>query len=224
MKSNAMKKITDTNRQLWADVKAGRAETPSAELIPFTAGGGEVKKAFLEAWPKRELPNACRKSGSENTRRNLALNPFDTWEKGSYPHASSNSENAYAADSLAVNAIDGKRGSGAWRCGRRTDASLHIEFGHKTEVTEAVVTLAEGTPWREAELIFSDGTRVPLVFDSPDQPQRFEFEKMTTTDVTFVPRAERPLEAGGVTELEIWGVSSEPTTETKNPNVTQNNP
>ena len=207
-KRAAMMRITDANRRRLAAVEAGRE--PEKEQKIECAAGGEAKRLFLENWPNRVLPNVSRRSGAENVSRNLALHPDAAWEKNSYPFASSNAEAAYANEALAKNAIDGRIDGGAWRPGKRTDAALRIDFGHPVEAAEAVITLAEGTAWTGAELVFSDGERRALALQPTTEPQRFPLPGKRTREISFVPSAAgKPLTEGGVSELEIWGISSE---------------
>lgn len=186
----------------------------------FTAGGRDAKKQFIADWIARkgEWPLFGQKTGSENIRRNVALNPKATQgEATSFPHALTNSEYAFMDCYAAKNVMNGRKenkGHGekfpSWGPNKRTDLWLTIDFGRLVEVDQVVLYLRADFPhdscWKSAVLEFSDGSRVPIELKKTAEPQEFTFDKRQTTFVKITDLQEdRPLGWCGLTEVEVWG-------------------
>ena len=212
MKRDVMKEIEQKNSQRLADLHAGR-EGPydPSENIHFMAGGADAKERFVAQYVLQDFPVLGRKSGDENVYRNLALNPNDKQQKlENYPHASTNSEFAYAAVHAANNVIDGVRDEKAWVPNYRTDARLRIDFGHVVETDKVVVTLTPETKWTSATLVFDDGSEENIELKPTTEPQSFSFQNKTTRSLMITNLKQPfPLQRCGIGEIEAWGVSVE---------------
>ncbi len=195
-------------------------ETPDPTTLPvFDAGGRQRKAEFLANWPtkRQNAPIYGRKSGDENTYRNLAYNPDSSLSTRNYPLATSNSEFGMKPEFAASNAIDGKtdnKGHGSkfpsWGPNKRTDLWWKVEFGRPVETDKVVIWLRADFPhdsaWRSATLEFSDGTREKIVLEKTDKPQTFTFNKRTTAFVKIAELEQNmPFGWCGLTEVEVWG-------------------
>jgi hypothetical protein len=118
--------------------------------------------------------------------RNLALNPLDNHgNSGFFPHAWANVETRGESVFAARNAIDGNLTSGghgpwpyeSWGINRRDDAELRIDFWCKVHIDRLVFTLRADFPhdnwWKQARIVFSDGSELILAFRKSGQPQEF---------------------------------------------------
>ena len=195
------------------------------EFQQFDAGGPNKRKEFVTNLLSRQVPSLAAKYGEENVYRNLALNPNDIqgddMDVERYPHASSNSEYAWADCFAAKNAIDGRRenqGHGplypSWGPNLRTDLWLNVEFGCEVEIDKAVIYLRADFPhdgvWTRGTLEFSDGSVEEIEFEATSEPQVFTFKKRRVTSVKLTNlEAPKPLKWSGVTEIEYWGVAVE---------------
>ena len=163
----------------------------------------------------------CAVSQEIAARRNLALNPLDHHENNSvFPHAKANVETRGEAWFAARNAIDGNIASAghglypfeSWGINRREDAELTVYFGRPVRVDELVVTLRADFPhdnwWKEAEFVFSDGSKEVLHFQKSGLPQRFAVQPRTTEFVTICNMKKDetdPSPFPALTQLEVWG-------------------
>ncbi|MBQ9371178.1 MAG: hypothetical protein IJU03_03210 [Thermoguttaceae bacterium] len=211
------------DRKIKSDA-SGVLPDPS-EFEQFDVGGPEYREKFVSNLLTRKVPSLASKSGAENVYRNLALNPYDIqgddMDVALYPHASSNSEYAWADCFAAKNAIDGKsenRGHGdaypSWGPNLRTDLWLNVDFGCEVEIDKAVVYLRADFPhdgvWTRGTLEFSDGSTEEIEFRETSEPQVFTFAKRRASSVKLTNlQAPKPLKWSGVTEIEFWGVSVE---------------
>lgn len=118
--------------------------------------------------------------------RNLALNPLDSHgNTGFFPHAQANVETRGESVFAARNAIDGNRTSGghgpwpyeSWGINRQEDAEITICFGRPVTIDCLVVTLRADFPhdnwWKQARIVFSDGSEVRPLFQKTGEPQKF---------------------------------------------------
>ncbi len=155
--------------------------------------------------------------------RLISLNSHDLHgvEK-SYPHAVANFVTREDPCFFERNAIDGvtdNEGHGpypfhSWGGGLREDLDFEIHFGCEVEVSRAVVHLRADFPhdtyWKEAELEFSDGSRVHLDLLGTKDAQEFSFEPRLTEMVKLTGLKQQRLEDGSLSfaalsQLGIYG-------------------
>ncbi|MBQ9812746.1 MAG: hypothetical protein IJM54_05485 [Thermoguttaceae bacterium] len=156
-----------------------------------------------------------------NPRRNLAANPnATTFELTSYPYATSNSHWKYLDATSPKAAIDGdsSKNSPYWKPNRRTDLWLKVEFGRPVVIDEATITFAfsEGQTkgWKNAALVFDDGSEVTIDLEQSSKPQNFKFDAKTTSSVSLQNLTQDfPLSDVGISEIEYWGIDA--STETR---------
>ena len=188
-------------------------------------GGIADRQAFLAGYAARRIPSVAKRDGELNVYRNLALNPRDNQGDAQdvvlYPHASSNSEYAYADEFAAKNASDGKKenkGHGpkfpSWGPNLRTDLWLNVDFGCDVEIDKCVIYVRADFPhdtvWQSGTLEFSDGSKVDIKLEATAEPQEFKFDKRRIRSVRLTNlKADFPLKWSGITEIEYWGVSAE---------------
>ena len=161
--------------------------------------------------------------------KNLALNPNDDRAAGhGFPHASSNSEYpcvwtsggpACTPDTtfLALNAIDGKTKNdchGSLACaswGPQIAAGLwwRVDFGHKVQVDKVVIWIRHDFPhdswWKDAELVFSDSSKVQIHPDSVALPQTFQFASRSTNSLMIANLVPNANTWCAFTEVQVWG-------------------
>ncbi|MDO5581478.1 MAG: hypothetical protein Q4G69_10085 [Planctomycetia bacterium] len=232
MKRKEMNRIIASNQDRVENGRLANRLPDLKDLEQFKTGGPEYKAKFIDDYLKRSFPIIGKKSGPENIRRNLAVNPNDTQgELQSYPHASANSEFRYLRTSAAINAIDGKFSKAgseqteesipAWRPDLRTDLQFTIEFGQNIETDQIVLQLdadfKNGPFWTQGELLFSDGSRERIEFKPNSDPQTIRFAKRKTSSVRLIDLQYAPDRKGisgnkyrpGIVEFEVWGKYSE---------------
>lgn len=164
------------------------------------------------------------------TKRNIALNPFDTKTKKSdtYPHAWSN--NNYNTSEFGAHcAIDGftqNKGHGTYPLQSwgpkdtvlKTDKFI-IDFGREVNVNELVLFIradfAAGTShdayFSEITVKFSDGTSVVINPKKTADAQTFDLGNKTTTSVTltgFVTDKTNSMGWAAITEVEVYGAEA----------------
>lgn len=155
-----------------------------------------------------------------HTRRNLAINPYDTSTGvGIFPHASANIETRGESVFAARNVIDGIYANNShgeypyqsWGINRRTDAELKVEFGKTVEIDEVRITLRADFPhdsyWTEGKVEFSDGSTEILNFYKTHLPQIFPISKKTTEYMILkeLIKAEDESPFPALTQIEAWG-------------------
>ncbi len=232
MKQKEMNRILEANQKRMEKGKMENRLPILNELEQFTAGGPEAKEKFIAEHGKQVFPVYGQKSGNDNIYRNLAVNPNDQQGKlTGYPHAIANSELRYLNCNAAKNAIDGKSDTSdsgrkepvpVWRPDLRTDLSFKIEFGHVVETDRVVLVLNADSKnewrWKDAVLIFSDGSKEKITFKPTSQPQTFSFAKRKTSNVclTELRYFSFPIAATSdntirpaLVEIEVWGTSVE---------------
>ena len=224
--------IVDAHQRLRRDASASGILPAPSDFPQLEFGGLEDRKRFVNATLQWRAPSILNATGVENVYRNVALNPddaqaFDRMDLKSYPHASSNSEFAFADVNAAKNAIDGVQADpedgenvdvNAWVPNLRDDLFLCVEFGCDVEIDKCVISLRADPQnpddpasfWEKGTLRFSDGSTLELDFEPTSAPQTFSFEKKRVSYVVLEKlRSSQPLKIRGVTELEFWGVVSE---------------
>ena len=195
------------------------------DSLNIAFGGTVDRQTFMEGYAARRLPSVARRRGELNVYRNLALNPRDNQGDARdvvlYPHASSNSEYAYADEFAAKNAIDGNKenkGHGpdfpSWGPNLRTDLWLNVDFGCDVEIDKCVIYVRADFPhdtvWQSGTLEFSDGSKVDVKLYATAEPQEFKFDKRRVRSVRLTNfKTDFPLKWSGITEIEYWGVSAE---------------
>ncbi len=155
--------------------------------------------------------------------REISLNSHDRHKVAKYfPHATANFVTREDPCFFERNAIDGvtdTAGHGiyphhSWGGGLREDLEFEVHFGYPVEVSSVTVFLRADFPhdtyWREAELEFSDGSKVPLSLEGIGSGQHFEFDKRMTEFVKLAGFKQQRLEDGSLsfaalTELQIFG-------------------
>jgi len=154
--------------------------------------------------------------------RNLALNPLDNHSNSAlFPHASANVETRGESVFAAFNAINGNitsAGHGewpyeSWGINRRDDAEILIDFGCDVKIDKVVITLRADFPhdnwWKNATLIFSDGSKFVPTFVKSGDPQAFDIDSRIVRNVIMkelVKDENDPSPFPALVQLEVWGV------------------
>jgi hypothetical protein len=155
--------------------------------------------------------------------RNLALNPCDLRETENvetqfFPHASSNSVSRSLFDFEARNAIDGVTKNGhhgvwpyqSWGPQLRLDLWWKVDFGRPVELDKIRVMVRADFPhdsfWKNADVEFSDGSRLPIQIGASAEFQEFSFPKRRASWLritNLVPSD--PEKWCSFIEVEAWG-------------------
>lgn len=195
------------------EIPWGHEEKETGSAYDPESFGGTSHRITLRALSKREI------SGY----RNLALNPCDVMRKDDasvdfYPHASSNSVSRSLFDFEARNAIDGRSLNGhhgvwpyqSWGPQLRTDIWWKLDFGRPVRIDKVRLMVRADFPhdsyWKNADLEFSDGSRVPLQISSSSAFQEFSFPARLVQwmRVANVVPAD-PTKWCALMEVEAWG-------------------
>jgi len=196
-------------------------------VLPLPVNSGDAKPrsipypphAFGVPQPRISLrPTTVREL---DAYRNLACNPYDVGSAAAapaFPHATSNSECRHEAVFAARNAIDGftenRRHGGwpyqSWGPEKQSDVWWQVDFGRPVEVDKLVVTLRADFPhdrhWRQATLVFSDGSRRTINLEQSAAAQAFVFPVQTTSSIRLVDlKQDEPLGWCALAEVEAWG-------------------
>ena len=195
------------------EIPWGHEEKETGSAYAPESFSGTSHRITLRALSKREI------SGY----RNLALNPCDVMRKDDasvdfYPHASSNSVSRSLFDFEARNAIDGRSLNGhhgvwpyqSWGPQLRTDIWWKLDFGRRVRVDKVRLMVRADFPhdsyWKNADLEFSDGSRVPLQISSSATFQEFSFpaRRVEWMRIANVVPAD-PTKWCALMEVEAWG-------------------
>ena len=143
--------------------------------------------------------------------REISLNSHDRHNVPKYfPHAVANFVTREDPCFFERNAIDGiteNRGHGrypyhSWGGGLREDLEYRVDFGCEVEVSSVVIYLRADFPhdtyWKEAEIEFSDKTRIPLKLEGTKEGQKFEFEPKKTESVKLTGFKQQRLSDGSL--------------------------
>ena len=143
--------------------------------------------------------------------REISLNSHDRHNVPKYfPHAVANFVTREDPCFFERNAIDGvteNRGHGrypyhSWGGGLREDLEFWVDFGGEVEVSSVVIYLRADFPhdtyWKEAEIEFSDKTRIPIKLLGTNEGQRFEFEPKKTESVKLTGFKQQRLPDGSL--------------------------
>ena len=158
---------------------------------------------------------------NNNEYRNLAINPNAGTNESpsSFPHATSNSE-YNKAEFAARCAIDGNTANdsvhkcGSWGPQRDPDIWWKLDFGRPVEIDKIVLYLRaawypQDNPhdsyWKDATVLFSDGTEVRLQLQQVAIGQEFRFPAKTVR--WLVLKELKPVENKwcALCEFEAWG-------------------
>ena len=155
--------------------------------------------------------------------RLISLNSHDRHNVPKYfPHAVANFVTREDPCFFERNAIDGvidNSNHGAypyhsWGGGLREDLEFEVHFGMPVEVSRVVIFLRADFPhdtyWKEADIEFSDGTRIHKDLIGTADGQVAEFEPKTTEYVKLTGFKQQRLEDGSLsfaalTQIEIYG-------------------
>ena len=195
------------------EIPWGREEKETGSAYDPESFAGTSHRITLRALSKREI------SG----HRNLAPNPCDLMRKDDasvqfYPHASSNSVSRSLFDFEARNAIDGRSLNGhhgvwpyqSWGPQLRTDIWWKLDFGRPVRLDKVRLMVRADFPhdsyWKNADLEFSDGSRVPLQISSSPEFQEFSFppRRVEWMRIASVVPAD-PTKWCALMEMEAWG-------------------
>ena len=155
--------------------------------------------------------------------RMISLNSHDRHNVAKYfPHAVANFVTREDPCFFERNAIDGitdNEGHGiypfhSWGGGLREDLEYEVDFGAEVEVDRVTIYLRADFPhdtyWKEAELEFSDKSRIPLTLRGTKDGQTFEVPKKKTRTVKLTGFRQQRLEDGSLSfaalsQIEIYG-------------------
>ena len=155
--------------------------------------------------------------------RLISLNSHDRHNVPKYfPHAVANFVTREDPCFFERNAIDGvidNSGHGiypyhSWGGGLREDLEYEVHFGMPVEVSRVLIYLRADFPhdtyWKEADVEFSDGTRVHTDLRGVAEGQAVEFEPKLTEYVKLTGFKQQRLEDGSLsfaalTQIEIFG-------------------
>ena len=155
--------------------------------------------------------------------RMISLNSHDRHNVAKYfPHAVANFVTREDPCFFERNAIDGitdNEGHGnypfhSWGGGLREDLEYEVDFGAEVEVDRVTIYLRADFPhdtyWKEAELEFSDKSRIPLTLRGTKDGQTFGFPKKKTRTVKLTGFRQQRLEDGSLSfaalsQIEIYG-------------------
>ena len=155
--------------------------------------------------------------------RKISLNSHDRHNVPKYfPHAVANFVTREDPSFFERNAIDGVIDNSShgvfpyhsWGGGLREDLEFEVRFGTEVLVTGVTLFLRADFPhdtyWRELEVEFSDGTRVPAQLLGIADGQRVDFEPRTTEFVRLTGFRQQRVEGdklsfAALTQIEIHG-------------------
>ena len=157
------------------------------------------------------------------SERKISLNSHDRHNVPKYfPHAVANFVTREDPSFFERNAIDGVIDNSShgvfpyhsWGGGLREDLEFEVKFGTEVLVTGVTLFLRADFPhdtyWKELELEFSDGTRVPAHLEGVAEGQTVEFEPKTTEFVRLTGFRQQRVEGdklsfAALTQIEIQG-------------------
>jgi hypothetical protein len=195
------------------EIPYGREEKETGSAYDPGSFAGKSHRVAVRALNKQELTGY----------RNLALNPCDQplTEQQTvqmFPHASSNSFSRNLFDFHARNAIDGNFKNGhhgvwpyeSWGPGLRTDIWWKVDFGRPVALDKIRIMERADFPhdsyWKNLDVEFSDGSRVPIALVQSAEFQEFRFSKRKVTWVRITnPVPADPTRWCSLIEAETWG-------------------
>ena len=145
------------------------------------------------------------------SEREISLNSHDRHNVPKYfPHAVANFVTREdpcffernAIDGITENSLHGIYPYHSWGGGLREDLEYEVHFGTETEVSRVTVYIRADFPhdtyWKEAELEFSDGSRVHLDIKGTGEAQTYEFSPRVTEFVKLTGFKQQRLEDGSL--------------------------
>ncbi len=156
-------------------------------------------------------------------QREISLNSHDRHNLPKYfPHAVANFVTREDPCFFERNAIDGvceNLGHGlfpyhSWGGGLREDLEYQVDFGMPVEVSRVTIYIRADFPhdtyWKQAELIFSDGTKEQITLVGTADGQSFEFEPRKTEFVKLAGFKQQRLPDGSLSfaalsQIQIYG-------------------
>ncbi len=143
--------------------------------------------------------------------RMISLNTHDRHNVPKYfPHAVANFVTREEPCFFERNAIDGvteNHNHGcypyhSWGGGLREDLEFTVQFGMEVEVHEIVIHIRADFPhdtyWKEADLVFDDGTVQHIFLEKTDEGQSFSFPNIKTKSVKLCGFLQQRLEDGSL--------------------------
>ena len=155
--------------------------------------------------------------------REISLNPHDRHNVHKYfPHAYANfvtRENPCFFERNAIDGVTDNEGHGrypfhSWGGGLREDLEFEVRFGMDTEVSRVAIFLRADFPhdtyWKEADLEFSDGSKIHIDLVGTKEGQTFEFEPKVTKFVKLCGFKQQRLEDGSLSfaalsQMQVFG-------------------
>ena len=155
--------------------------------------------------------------------RLISLNSHDRHNVPKYfPHSYANFVTREDPCFYERNAIDGVLDNSnhgmypyhSWGGGLREDLEFEIHFGTDVEVSRVVIFIRADFPhdtyWKEADIEFSDGTRVHTEIKGVAEGQVVEFEPKTTEMIKLTGLLQQRLEDGSLSfaalsQIEVYG-------------------
>ena len=155
--------------------------------------------------------------------REISLNPYARHNVHKYfPHAWANfvtRENPCFFERNAIDGVTENEGHGrypyhSWGGGLREDLEFEVRFGMDTEVSRVTIFVRADFPhdtyWKEADLVFSDGTVKHIELQGIKEGQTFEFEPVKTKFVKLCGLKQKRLEDGSLSfaalsQMQIYG-------------------
>ncbi len=156
--------------------------------------------------------------------RNLAYSVVDHHANDTYfPHVTANVETRGEAVFAAQNAIDGitvnhSHGEwpyGSWGINQQRDARIRLEFGRMVKVDRIVLYLRADFPhdswWEQAEVSFSDKSKMTVKLEKTDQAQVFTMEPKTINwlELGKLIKAKDASPYPALTQIEVYGVEKD---------------
>lgn len=174
------------------DDKIGAADIwLTADKLSFPIPFGRQCEAYPpEAFngESSELTACVCDAAEWDSYRNLSENPLDRrGETSYYPHCTASVETRDESVFAARNTIDGvvhpeSHGEWpyqSWGDNEHPQAEIRIDFGRTVTVDKAVINLRADFPhdnfWKQATLLFSDGSEQILKLDKTGEDQEFSF-------------------------------------------------
>ena len=152
--------------------------------------------------------------------RNLAVNGYDTWENPCFPHAQANAQTRGESVFAARNAIDGNTENGShgnwpyesWGIDRNPDAEITLTLGRTVLADRVVLYTRADFPhdnwWRQADLVFSDGSSMTVTMQKSAAPHSFVFapKKISWVRLCKCVKCETdPSEFPALSQMEVYG-------------------
>lgn len=191
--------------------------------LHFSVPSGARRKAYPPqafSGDLQRLSCRCLRADELQSRRNLALNPFDDHgTPRAFPHAFANVETRGEAVFAARNAIDGEKANidhgfwpfTSWGINRDPEASLTVDFGREVLVDEIAFYLRADFPhdawWEEVSVTFSTGMTRRFQTAKSNARQAFALPetRLSWLRLHSLVKADDPSPFPALTQLEVMG-------------------